>query len=90
VSPSTLFLYLQTIAYGLRGFSFPEERREMIRVIQQLKGDLAQFTRSFSLAGTHLRNLQKAFEDSTTRLSRVELLVDRLETPESGDEVSEK
>ncbi|HUX22740.1 MAG TPA: DNA recombination protein RmuC [Spirochaetia bacterium] len=90
VSPSTLFLYLQTIAYGLRGFSFPEERREIIRVIQQLKGDLTQFSRGYSLAGTHLRNLQKAFDDSAARLSRVELLVERLEAPGGSDEVNGK
>lgn len=85
VSPSTLFLYLQTVAYGLRGLSFPEERRELIRVVQQLKGDFSQFQKSYSLAGTHLKNLQRAFEDSSSRLSRVELLVERLEDRESTE-----
>ncbi len=83
-SPSTLFLYIQTVAYGLRGFILPEERREMVQIVQQLKGDLAQFSRSFALAGTHLKNLMKAFDDSSGRLSRVEGLVGRLQ----GEEVS--
>ena len=83
-SPSTLFLYIQTIAYGLRGFILPEEQREMVQIVQQLKGDLAQFSRNYALAGTHLKNLQKAFDDSSGRLSRVEGLVGRL----NGGEIS--
>ncbi len=79
VSPSTLFLYIQTVAYGLRGFAFPEEQRELLRSIQQLRGDLVQFVKSYSLAGTHLKNLQKAFDESYTRLAKVESVVDRLQ-----------
>lgn len=79
VSPSTLFLYLQTVAYGLRGFAFPEEQRELVRIIGQLRGDLSQLAKSYALAGTHLKNLQKAFDDSYTRLARVEVIVERLE-----------
>lgn len=79
VSPSTLFLYLQTVAYGLRGFAFPEEQRELVRIIGQLRGDLSQLAKSYSLAGTHLKNLQKAFDDSYARLARVEVIVERLE-----------
>jgi DNA recombination protein RmuC len=81
VSPSTLFLYLQTVAYGLRGFSLSEEQAEMVRIVQQLKGDLSLFSKNYSLAGTHLKNLQRSFEDSSARLSRIELLVERLEDP---------
>lgn len=88
-SPSTLFLYIQTIAYGLRGFILPEEQREMVQIVQQLKSDLAQFARNFALAGTHLKNLQKAFDDSTGRLSRVEGLVGRLHGGEVTPDRSE-
>lgn len=79
VSPSTLFLYLQTVAYGLRGFAFPEEQRELMQAVQQLRGDLVQFMKSYSLAGTHLKNLQKAFDESYVRLSKVESIVERLQ-----------
>jgi len=78
VSPSTMFTYLQTVAYGLRGLIVPEERREMMRLIEQLRSDFVRFTRAYELAGTHLRNFERAFDDAGGHLSRLTPIVDRL------------
>lgn len=78
VSPATLFLYLQTVAYGLRGLALPESTRRLFDDLDALRTDLAAFTKSFELAGGHLRNLSRAFDEAGARLGRVDARVERL------------
>ncbi|MFW5849984.1 MAG: DNA recombination protein RmuC, partial [Spirochaetota bacterium] len=78
VSPATLFLYLQTVAYGLRGLAIPEDTRRLLDSLTALRGELAAFARNFELAGGHLRNLTRAFDEAGSRLNRVQLRADRL------------
>jgi DNA recombination protein RmuC len=78
VSPATLFLYVQTVAYGLRGLAIPRETQRLIDSLAALRSDLSAFSKSFELAGTHLRNLGRAFDEAGAKLNRVELRADRL------------
>jgi DNA recombination protein RmuC len=78
VSPGTLFLYLQTIAYGLRGLSLPEETEKLIGELSRLNEDLSAFMKSFQTAGTHLRNLTHAFDDAGSKLGTLEVTSRRL------------
>jgi DNA recombination protein RmuC len=78
VSPGTLFCYLQTIAFGLRGLSLPEETVKLLGDLARLKDDLASFTRSFQTASTHLRNLTRAFDEAGGKLGDVETSTRRL------------
>ncbi len=81
VSPSTLFLYIQTAAYGLRGLNFSERQKEITALILQLRTDFTAFTRQFTLTGNHLRNLQKSYEDSFSRFNKLDMLLQRIEEP---------
>ncbi|WP_455383307.1 DNA recombination protein RmuC [Salinispira pacifica] len=81
VSPGTLFLYLQTIAYGLRGFSLPRSRRELADLAQQLRKEVADLSQVMQLAGNHLRNFQRAFEEGGARVERLDQAVRRI-TPD--------
>ncbi len=78
VSPGTLFVYLQTVAYGLRGLALPENIRALVDELARLHSDLAAFRKTFDIANTHLRNLSKTFDDAGNRLGRIELLTDRI------------
>jgi DNA recombination protein RmuC len=78
VSPSTLFLYLQTVAYGLRGLALPEDTRRLLDSMSSLRSELAAFSKSFEVAGSHLRNLSRSFDEAGSRLNRVQLRADRL------------
>ncbi len=78
VSPATLFVYLQTVAYGLRGLAISGDTRRLLDHLRELESDLAAFSKSFELAGGHLRNLSRAFDDATSRLQRVEVRAERL------------
>lgn len=79
VSPATLFLYLQTVAYGLRGLAIPARTRRLLESLAALRTELDAFSRSFELAGGHLRNLSRAFDDAGGKLERVAGRIDRLD-----------
>ena len=83
VSPGTLFLYLQTVAYGLRGFSMPRSQRELADLAQQLRKELADLSGTMQLASNHLRNFQRAFDDSSSRVDRLADTVRKF-TPDQG------
>ena len=85
VSPGSLFLYLQTVAYGLKGFSFPRKQVELMRAVQQLSKELVDLSRSFGVAGGHLKNLQKAYDEAHRRLQRLDVSVNRIGSPDASD-----
>ncbi len=83
VSPSSLFLYLQTIAYGLKGLALPERAKELRSHIHRIKGETERLERQFSTAAHHLKNLQSSFDDTRTSLVRLSSTAQRLSDGES-------
>ena len=83
VSPSSLFAYLQTVAYGFRGFSFSSRSREIMQLTGQIRQDFELFHRQYQIAGTHLKNFQKACDDSDSRLSALNRTLNRLHKNDS-------
>jgi DNA recombination protein RmuC len=81
VSPSNIFTYLQTIAYGLRGFSFSGKQLILDR-LYRLREDFTLLKRQYELGTTHLKNLQKVWDDTTVRLSSMDSAIERMERPE--------
>ena len=83
VSPSSLFLYLQTVAYGLKGFAFPDRQRELVQLLSTIRNELLHFVKAFGVTGTHLKNVQKSYDDSYRRLAALEQAIDRFESGSS-------
>lgn len=81
VSPSGLFLYLQTVAFGFKGFTLPEKQKELVQHLSQLRKDISAFNKYFELMGTHLKNLASSYEESRSRLRRVDRDLHRIEEP---------
>jgi DNA anti-recombination protein RmuC len=77
--PGTLFAYIQTIAYGLQGFAFREREQEIIDTIFQLQKDFEELYATLGVAGTHLKNLARSFDDASTRANRVQQRIARLD-----------
>ncbi|MDA3810997.1 MAG: DNA recombination protein RmuC [Spirochaetaceae bacterium] len=82
VSPSNIFTYLQTIAYGLRGFSFSGKQKLILDRLYRLREDFTLLKRQYELGTTHLKNLQKVWDDTTVRLSSMDSAIERMERPE--------
>lgn len=73
VSSNTLYLYLETIAFGLRGMKVAEHARELLSRLDQLQKDLGTVRRNYQKIGTHLKNAQSAFDDTDKRLEKLEV-----------------
>jgi DNA recombination protein RmuC len=71
VSPSTLFLYLQTVAYGLRGFAISKDARTLLSRFTAARTEGTELAKSLSVAQTHLKNLQKALSEVDERVDRL-------------------
>lgn len=56
-SPSTLFSFVQTVVYGLKGFTFNERQNEILEKIEALKINYFKLKRQYSTVNTHLKNL---------------------------------
>ncbi|MGC9311065.1 MAG: DNA recombination protein RmuC [Sediminispirochaetaceae bacterium] len=78
-SPSTLFLYIQTVAYGLRGFRFSRKTEQMIARLFELQTELRSFEKNLGTTATHLKNLTNAFDSLTTNYRRVDTLMQEID-----------
>ena len=80
-SPSGLFLYVQTILYGIRADSLARGNQTLLDDISQLRREVASTARSGEIVTTHLRNLTRGYDDVSRKLLRIERLVGNLERP---------
>ncbi len=79
VSPGTLFLYLLTVSYGLRGLAFSRERNELISHVSAVRREFNELSRTVELLRGHLKNATKAADECDTRLSSLDRGLHRLE-----------
>ncbi|MFI5173227.1 MAG: DNA recombination protein RmuC [Terriglobia bacterium] len=86
VSPNSFYAYLQAILLGLRGLHVEESAHEIIRSLQQLRGDFAKFEDAFQLVGKHLGHAQSSYTDAEKRLDKMQTRLDQtLESQEQVD-----
>jgi DNA recombination protein RmuC len=82
VSPSSLFLYLQTVAHGLRGFLLSSDQKRLAALLEGLQRDLTALARAHATLGGHLRNAARAYEESLAPLGGLDRAVSRIMRPE--------
>jgi DNA recombination protein RmuC len=76
--PSALFIYLQTVAYGLRGFAMPDQARELNAALHELRKENEALAGDLSTAAGHLKNLTGAMDAVDRRERKLERILDRL------------
>ncbi len=79
-SPGNLFLYLQTVAYGLRGFSFSARYEAFAAVVDELKAEFDRFRKSYTTASGHLKNLSRSYDDGVSRIERLADVFEKLDS----------
>lgn len=79
VSPGNLFLYLHTVAFGLKGLAVPARYREMVSLIKQLRQDFDRLDQAIGTLGTHIRNSSKALDSLRSQAARVDERLSRLD-----------
>ncbi|MCK5736878.1 MAG: DNA recombination protein RmuC, partial [Spirochaetaceae bacterium] len=80
VGPMSLFAYLQTVSYGLKGLSLPAEGRELRKRVERLRRDFTALVKPLATASTHLKNLNKSWEDIERRAFRMEESLNELDS----------
>lgn len=81
VSPSTLFLYIQTVAYGLRGFRFSQKAEQMLSRLYEIQTEMGKLERALSTSQTHLKNLSLSFDSLHSQSRRINSLFEQIEKP---------
>ncbi len=77
--PSALFLYLQTVAYGLRGFAMPERAQELNATLYELRKASGGLAKDLNTAAGHLKNLTGSLDAVERRERSLQRIIDRLE-----------
>lgn len=72
VSPNTIYLYLYTVALGLKGFEIEKHAKILLEWVGRVQLDLSRFSEDFALIGRHLTNAHASFDKADKRLSRFE------------------
>lgn len=59
-SPSTLFSFIQTVVYGLKGFTYNQKHGEIIEKMETLRVQKDLLQKQFSISQNHMKNLKQA------------------------------
>ncbi|QEN05006.1 DNA recombination protein RmuC [Thiospirochaeta perfilievii] len=57
-SPSSLFSLIQTVVYGLKGFTFNQRQNEIMEKIETLRTNYTKLNKQFNITNSHLKNLK--------------------------------
>jgi DNA recombination protein RmuC len=71
LSPSTMYGYLQTVAWGLRCLSIEKNAEKVLDFCGQLQQDMRRFSDEYDVLGKHLGNARNKFEEGSRKLDRV-------------------
>ncbi|HMA19125.1 MAG TPA: DNA recombination protein RmuC [Thermoanaerobaculia bacterium] len=70
VSPSLLYVYLATVAIGLRGMELEKSAHEVLGRLAELEKQWEKVEGPFEVLGTHLRNSHAKYEETARALDR--------------------
>lgn len=59
-SPSTLFCFIQTVVYGLKGYTYNIKQNEILEQIETLKLYYSKLKKQFQISNNHLKNLRQS------------------------------
>ena len=70
-SPLTMYVYLQTISYGLKCLSIEKNAERVLDFCGQLQQDMRRFSDEYDVLGKHLGNARNKYEEGSRKLDRV-------------------
>lgn len=74
-SPLSLFSLVQTVVYGLKGFTFNERQNEILEKIEALKVNYQKLRRQHSTVNTHLKNLNLSLGNFESLIDKGEKII---------------
>ncbi len=79
VSPNNLYVYLQTIALGLRGMQIEERAKEILQDLSRLNTEFKKVTDSYDVLGKHLNSAGSRYEETARLLGNFGTRVEQIE-----------
>ncbi|HET7451561.1 MAG TPA: DNA recombination protein RmuC [Thermoanaerobaculia bacterium] len=70
VSPLLFYVYLYTVAIGLKGMEIEQRAQEIVRELGELKRGVSRIEDPLGKLGGHLENARKQFETTSRELAR--------------------
>ncbi|MFQ5561003.1 MAG: DNA recombination protein RmuC [Nitrospinota bacterium] len=70
VSPNTMYVYLQTVALGLKGLQIEKRARKIHDHIRRLSADMAPLLEDIEVIGKHLNNTRSRYDEAKKRFDR--------------------
>ncbi len=84
VSPNNLFIYLQTILIGLKGFQIEQNAKKISQNLSQIAVDFNNFELEFNTLGTHLSNASNKFDSSQLKLAKIDQRLESIAIEDSA------
>jgi len=72
VSPNTLYAYLLTVSYGLKGMQIEQQAEKIRQELVTIQKKFYDFSKSYELIGTHLARAQKSYDDTSKQVERLQ------------------
>lgn len=79
VSPNNLYVYLQTIAMGLRGMQIEERAKEILQDLSRLNSDFSKVSESYEVLGKHITSAASRYDETGRLLSKFGSKVEQIE-----------
>lgn len=88
VSPNNLYVYLQTIALGLRGMQIEERAKEILADLSRLNSDFGKVTDSYEVLGKHISSAASRYEETSRLIGKFGTRVEQIEEKTVDDKVT--
>ncbi|MCA9392325.1 DNA recombination protein RmuC, partial [candidate division WWE3 bacterium] len=85
VSPNNLYVYLQTIAMGLRGMQVEHRAKEILADLSRLNTEFTKVTESYDVLGKHITSASSRYEETGRLLGKFGTRVEQIEE-KTGDD----
>lgn len=71
VSPNNLFVYLQTVLVGLKGFQIEKNAKKIYSILSSLEKNFVSVNDDFSVLGSHLVNAKNKYDQTEKNISKL-------------------
>jgi DNA recombination protein RmuC len=88
VSPNTLYVYLQTIALGLRGMQIEERAKDILSNLSKLNNEFTKVTDSYEVLGKHLSNAVGKYDEAGKHLSKFGNKMEQIEEKNEAEQIA--
>lgn len=89
VSGNSLYAYILTVVYGLKGMEIEKKAQNIMNSLSRLQKDLETFSKNFEILGNHITHARSKYEEASSNLNRFETKLFSVSQLEEGEKPKE-